>query len=409
MGTDRSCRSCGAADVEVALTLGELPVANALVDPARLDVPDPRHPLTLAVCARCSLAQILETLPPEELFSDYVYFSSYSDTMLKHAEESTVELCADRRLGAESLVVELASNDGYQLRCFQRAGVPVLGIEPAANVAQAALKLGIPTQVEFFGASVGRRLAAEGRSADVVLAYNVLAHVPDLNGFVAGMRTLLKPDGVVVVEAPHVQRLVEGCEFDTIYHEHLCYFSLSALRPLFARHDLEIFRVAEIALHGGSLRVYAGLRGAHPVEASVAQVVGREVAGGIADGSAYRELSGRVESLRHDLVALIDGEHAAGRRIAAYGAAAKGTTLLNYCGLGADRIEFAADRSPHKQDRLIPGVRIPVVPAERLVEAQPDLCLLLAWNFADEILEQQADYRRGGGRFIVPLPELRIV
>ena len=403
------CRACRATAVEVVLSLGELPVANALVDRAHLDEADPRHPLTLAVCPECSLAQILETLPPEELFQDYLYFSSYSDTMLAHAQDSTAELIKDRSLGAGSLVVEIASNDGYQLQYFHRAGVPVLGIEPARNVAEAAISRGVPTRVEFFGANAAQRMTQEGVSADVILAYNVLAHVPDLNGFATGMAEILAPGGVVVIEVPHVQRLVEQCEFDTIYHEHLCYFSLRALVLLLERNGLEIFRVVEIPLHGGSLRLYSGRPGDQAREATVQEVLDREAEAGIADASGYRGLARKVEELRRSLVGLVDRVRGGGKRVAAYGAAAKGTTLLNYCGLGQDRIEFAADRSPHKQGRWIPGVRVPVVAPERLAEEAPEFCLLLAWNFADEILEQQAAYRRAGGRFILPLPELQIV
>jgi SAM-dependent methyltransferase len=407
--TRTRCRSCEAEALETVLDLGPMPLANALVAPDALGPPDPLYPLTLAVCGSCALAQILETVPPQVLFSDYRYFSSYSDTMLEHARESARELIASRKLGPASLVVEVASNDGYQLRYFVEAGIPVLGIEPAANVAAAAEHAGIPTRVEFFGPELARRLVAEGRRADVLLAYNVMAHVPDLNGFVEGIRTLLAPDGVAVIEVPDVGQLVGSCEFDTIYHEHLCYFSVTALRPLFERHDLELIGVDEIPMHGGSFRLYVTATGAARVEPSGARIGQRERERGLTDASAYRGFSQRVEALGGELVDRINGLRARGQRLAAYGAAAKGTTLLNYLGLGAEHLEFVADRSPHKQGRYIPGVRLRIVPPDMLLEARPDYCLLLSWNFADEILDQQRPYRDAGGQFIIPLPKLRVV
>ncbi|MCP4005553.1 MAG: class I SAM-dependent methyltransferase [bacterium] len=403
------CRSCGAQRLDAVLFLGDQPLANSLPDAAGSQRKEPRYPLTLALCGECSLAQILETIPPEELFSDYLYFSSFSDTMLAHARESAEELIASQNLGTGNLVVEIASNDGYQLKFFKNAGVPVLGVEPAANIAAVAEEKGIPTRVEFFGTECATRLASEGRVADVLLAFNVMAHVPDLNGFVNGIQTLLGPDGVAVIEVPDVFHLLQGREFDTIYHEHLCYFSVSALRPLFARHDLQIFRVDELPIHGGSLRVYVAHKGARKVEPSVDRLDERDREHGLLDGSAYRELTRRVEKLREEVIGLVDSLRADGKRVAAYGAAAKGSTLLNYFGLGADRVDFVVDRSPHKQDRFMPGVGIPIHKPSRLRESQPDYCLLLTWNFADEILEQQDEYRRAGGKFIIPLPELRVV
>ena len=403
------CRSCGSDDLEDALALGDQPLANALVTPGSAPAAERRHPLTLAFCRSCSLAQLRETVPPEELFSDYVYFSSFSDTMLAHAKESADELVRDLSLGPKSLAVEVASNDGYQLQYFEAAGVPVLGIEPAANIAAEAEKKGIPTRVEFFGAEAAARLAGEGCRADVLLAFNVMAHVPDMNGFVAGIRTLLAPEGVAVIEAPHVAHLVDRLEFDTIYHEHVFYLSVSALRPLFERHGLELIRVREVAIHGGSLRLYVAPKGSRPVEDSVPALCAREEAAGLVSGEAYRALAERVLGLREETVALIDGLLAEGRRVAAYGAAAKGSTQLNYYGIGADRLEFVADRSPHKQGKLMPGVRVPIEPAEHLAASRPDYCLLLTWNFADEILAQQQAYRDAGGKFIVPIPEPRIV
>lgn len=407
--TISACRSCGSAALETVLALGDQPLANSLVSPGPPPADEPRYPLTLAFCRSCSLAQILETIPPERLFSDYVYFSSFSDTMLAHAKQSAAELVADLGLGPGHLAVEIASNDGYQLQYFKRAGVPVLGIEPAANIAVEAEKKGIPTRVEFFGAELAKRLAAEGLQADVVLAFNVMAHVPDVNGFVAGLRCLLSDTGVAVIEAPHVAHLIEKFEFDTIYHEHVFYLAASALRPLFARHGLELFRVREISIHGGSLRLYVAPKGSRRVEQSVASLCDREAAAGLVSGEAYRDFAARIPELRDETRALIDRLLADGKRVAAYGAAAKGSTLLNYYGIGAERLEFVADRSPHKQGKRMPGVHVPIRPAEFLAESRPDYCLLLTWNFADEILAQQQSYRDAGGKFILPVPEPRIV
>ncbi len=407
--TINACRSCGSTRLETVLALGEQPLANSLVAAGPLPEDEAKYPLTLAFCRGCSLAQILETVPPERLFSDYVYFSSFSDTMLAHAKESASELVADLGLGPDHLVVEIASNDGYQLQYFAEAGVPVLGIEPAANIAIQAEKKGIPTRVEFFGAELAERLVAEGLHADVILAFNVMAHVPDVNGFVAGIRSLLSDTGVAVIEAPHVAHLIEKSEFDTIYHEHFFYLSASALRPLFARHDLELFRVREIPIHGGSLRLYVAPKGSRQVEQSVGSLCDREATAGLVSGDAYRDFAARVAVLRDETRALIDRLLAEGKRVAAYGAAAKGSTLLNYYGIGADRLEFVADRSPHKHGKRMPGVHVPIRPAEFLAESRPDYCLLLTWNFADEILAQQQAFRDAGGKFIVPVPEPKIV
>lgn len=409
METITACRSCGAGDLEELLDLGDQPLANSLVDPGADLTRERRHPLTLLFCRGCSLVQIRETVPPEQLFSDYVYFSSFSDTMLAHAKESAEELVAGFGLGSKSLAVEVASNDGYQLQYFKQAGVPVLGIEPAANIAVEAEKKGVPTRVEFFGEASAARLAEEGFRADVLLGFNVMAHVPDTNGFVAGIATLLSPEGVAVIEAPHVAHLVERLEFDTIYHEHIFYLSASALRPLFERHGLELIRVREVAIHGGSLRLYVAPRGSRPVEDSVHAVCAQEQAAGLVSGAGYRALAERVPRLREDTRKLIDALRADGKRVAAYGAAAKGSTLLNYYDIGSDRLEFVADRSHHKQGKLMPGVHVPIVPAEHLAASAPDYCLLLTWNFADEILAQQSAYRRDGGQFILPVPEPTIV
>jgi hypothetical protein len=405
-----TCRSCGAGGLVPVLDLGRTPLANALLTAEQLGAPEDAYPLELVLCRGCTLVQITETVPPEVLFRDYLYFSSFSDTMLRHAEALVTELLVERGLGGDSLAAEVASNDGYLLQFYKRAGVPVLGIEPARNVARVAVEeRGVRTVTEFFGEELARELAARGERADVLHANNVLAHVADLNGFVRGVREMLKGDGVAVIEAPYVKDLADRCEFDTIYHEHLCYFSLTALDHLFRRHGLAVVGVERVAIHGGSLRVRVGhASGAEPA-ASVGALLEEERGWGVGEADFYREFAARVGRLRDELRGLLAGVKAGGARVAAYGAAAKGSTLLNYFRIGRETIEFVADRSTYKQGRFMPGVRIPIVEPGRLLAEMPEYVLLLTWNFADEILEQQAEYRRRGGRFIIPVPEVRVV
>jgi SAM-dependent methyltransferase len=402
-----SCRSCGATQLESVLSLGRTPLANALLRAEDLERPEPTFPLELVFCPACALVQITETVPPEELFSHYLYLSSFSDTMVRHSQELASRLVEERGLSADSLVIEVASNDGYLLQFYKQAGVPVLGIEPAANVAEVAEKKGIPTLVRFFGRELAAELRDSGRRADVIHANNVLAHVADLNGFVAGIALALKDEGVAVIEAPHVKPMIERLEFDTIYHEHLCYYSLTALQPLFKRHGLEIVDVYEIPLHGGSLQVHAALHG-RPSE-RVCALLEEERKAGVGDHSFYRDFGDKVRSLRAELVAMLRSLKSSGSRIAAYGASAKGATLLNYCGVGLETIDFVADRSTVKQGLYTPGAHLPIKAPESLLSERPDHVLLLTWNFADEILEQQAAYRKRGGKFIIPVPEPAIV
>jgi len=403
-----ACRSCGASPLAAVLSLGETPLANALLREEDLGSVEPRYPLDLAFCPSCSLVQITETVPPEILFRDYLYFSSFSDGMLRHAAELTARVVAERSLGAGSLAVEVASNDGYLLQYYQRAGVPVLGIEPARNVAKVAVEeRGVPTVPEFFGLALAKELVAEGKRADVIHANNVLAHVADLNGFVGGIAVLLKESGAALIEVPYLGEMVPRLEFDTIYHEHLCYFSLTALARLFARHGLVVTDVEQIPLHGGSLLLTvtpeAARRSASP---RVETLLAREAADGVPGLAYYRGFAPRVARWRESFRAFLHDLKGSGHRLAAYGAAAKGSTLLNYACVGTDVLDYVVDRSTVKQGRYMPGVRLHIRPPAALLESRPDAVVLLTWNFKEEILSQQAAFRGAGGRFIVPIPSV---
>jgi SAM-dependent methyltransferase len=398
-----ACRSCCTASLTQVLSLGRTPLANSLLPPEGGE--SPTYPLDLVRCTTCGLVQLAQIVKPDVLFSDYVYFSSNSETMLRHAEAMAEQLVRQESLGDDSLVVELASNDGYLLQYFKQRGIQVLGIEPAANIARVAeAEKGIATLAEFFGRGVARDLATHGKSADVIIGNNVLAHVPDLNDFIAGVAALLKSNGVAVFEVPYVRDMLEQVEFDTIYHEHQCYFSLTALKYAFSRHDLDVVDVERLSIHGGSLRVSLAHRGRRLVTSRVTELESEEDAWRVLEDLPYERFSRHVMDVKRDLLGMLDHVKADGAQVAAYGAAAKGVTLSSYCGIGKQYLDYIVDRSPYKQGNRFPVDGLPILAPAALLERRPDYALLFTWNFADEILRQQAEYTASGGRFIVPVP-----
>jgi SAM-dependent methyltransferase len=405
------CRLCNAPLTETFADLGMSPLANSYIRPGKANAMEPFYPLHAKVCTSCWLVQLEEFATPETIFDDYAYFSSYSDSWVEHARRYTEAMIRRFALDARASVIEIASNDGYLLQHFQRAGIGVLGIEPSGTVAKAALDKGIPTRIEFFGVAAAHRLAAEDRRADLLVGNNVLAHVPDLNDFIAGMKVALKPTGIITMEFPHLEKLVESCQFDTIYHEHFSYFSFSTVERAFAKHGLTLFDVEQLPTHGGSLRIYARHSdAAHvPVTSAVQDLRCREKTAGFEDIAVYRNFAQRVRETKWNLLEFMLNAKRAGKSIAGYGAAAKGNTLLNFCGIGTDMINYTVDRNPHKQGCLLPGTRIPIFGPERIDETRPDYLLILPWNLRDEITRQMAHIGTWGGRFVVPIPRVEVL
>jgi SAM-dependent methyltransferase len=405
------CRFCGTPLEHPVVDLGMSPLCESYLTEGQLDTMEPFYPLNVWVCGRCFLVQINDYVAADEIFTEYAYYSSYSTSWLQHASDY-VEMITDRlELGEHSFVVELASNDGYLLQYFVKKGIGCLGLEPSVNVSQAAIERGVPTDTSFFGAAKAASMAADGVQADLVLGNNVLAQVPDLNDFVAGIPAILAPAGTVTIEFPHVVRLLEENQFDTIYHEHFCYFSLLSAEAIFAGHGMTIFDVEELWTHGGSLRIYArhDTDTRRPVSDRVIELRRREEAAGYGDVATYAGFEERVRETKRRLLELLIAAKREGRSIAGYGAPGKGNTLLNYCGIGTDFLDFTVDRNPYKQGRFLPGTHVPIHPPEMIDEARPDLILVLPWNVKDEILAQLAHVRDWGGRFVIPIPEATVV
>jgi 2-polyprenyl-3-methyl-5-hydroxy-6-metoxy-1,4-benzoquinol methylase len=405
------CRFCGVSVPHTFVELGMSPLANTYLTADQLNQMEPFYPLHAYVCERCFLVQLEEFASPGQIFSDYAYFASYSDTWLRHAQMYVEMACERFGLDSQSQVVEIASNDGYLLQYFVAKGIPVLGIEPAANVAETAITKGIPTRVEFFGEDMARRLVAEGMQADLIVGNNVLAHVPKLNDFVRGLTILLKPHGAVTLEFPHLLRLMAENQFDTIYHEHFSYFSLITVERLFTAHGLTLFDVEELSTHGGSLRIYAG-HADHDSKTAAARILelrAKEEAAGLTRLESYFSYAERVKETKRKLLTFLMAAKRAGKNIVGYGAAAKGNTLLNYCGIRSDFIDYTVDRSPHKQGHFLPGTHIPIYSPDKIKETRPDYLLVLPWNLVDEITGQMGYIREWGGQFVVPIPEVRVI
>ena len=405
------CRFCGAALTDTVVDLGMSPLCESYLRPDQLNSMERFYPLHVLVCRQCWLVQLEQYVSAEEIFTEYAYFSSFSDSWVQHARDYTEAMIDRFGYDGGSQVVELASNDGYLLQWFVKAGVPALGIEPAANVAAAAEERGVPTLVRFFGAELAHELVGQGRRADLLLGNNVLAQVPDLNDFVAGMKALLAADGVITMEFPHVLRLIDESQFDTIYHEHFSYFSAHTTKLILNRHGLELFDVEEIPTHGGSLRIYARHidDATKPIEPGVTDLLAREESFGITTVERYSRFAAQVEQTKRGILDLLIRLKQDGRRVVGYGAPGKGNTLLNYCGIRTDFLDFTVDRSTYKQGLFTPGTHIPILAPEEIARHRPDYVFILPWNFRDEIMSQMAGIREWGGQFIVPIPEARIV
>jgi SAM-dependent methyltransferase len=406
--TGSLCRSCKNPGLKSFLDLGMSPIADSLVSDLQLGEPDPVYPLEVAFCPNCSLVQILETISPDTLFCrDYPYYSSFSEYWLEHSRLHADALIEKLSLAPGNLVVEVASNDGYLLKNFLNQGIDVLGIDPADGPASTAREAGIETMDAFFTSDLAENLRNKGIRPDIIIANNVLAHVADTRGFVTGLRTLINPGGLISIEVPYIRDLIEMAEFDTIYHQHLCYFSLTAIVNLLSTAGLYVNDVFRLPSHGGSLRIYAGTNGAH--SAAVATLLSEEREAGLDRLSYYADFAGRVQTVRDELVAQLDALKKQGYRIAGYGAAAKACTLLNYCRIDGSTLDFIVDRNRHKHGLHMSGVRIPILDTDELLKEQPDYVLLLCWNLADEILSQEHEYRERGGKFIIPLPNVKVL
>ena len=408
--TTPTCRFCEEALTHTFADLGMSPLANSYLEPEQLNQMERFYPLHAYVCHKCFLVQLQEFETPEAIFSDYAYFSSYSDTFLAHAK-SYAEMAIERfNLTSQSHVVEVASNDGYLLQFFAERGIAVLGVEPAANVAKVAMQKGIPSIVRFFGTRTAQELTSEGRQADLLIGNNVLAHVPQLNDFVSGLKVLLKAKGVITMEFPHLLRLMADNLFDTIYHEHFSYFSFHSVEQIFRSHGLRIFDVEEVSTHGGSLRIYAqhASEGVHHTDGRVGDLRARELAAGFTQMDCYRAFADQVAKTKRDVLSFLIDAKNRGKVIVGYGAPAKGNTLVNYCGIRADFLEYTVDRSPHKQGHFLPGVHIPIRAPEDVHQTKPDYIFILAWNLRDEVMNQMSFIRDWGGEFVVPLPRLKV-
>jgi SAM-dependent methyltransferase len=405
------CRSCSVVLRDTVVDLGMSPLCESYLSADQLDRMEPFYPLHVKVCRECLLVQVGEYVRPDEIFTEYAYFSSFSSSWLKHAQDYVGMISERLSLGPRSQVLELASNDGYLLQYFVERGIPCLGIEPAANVAKAAEARGVPTRVAFFDEQLGRELAAGGAQADLVIGNNVLAQVPDVNTFVAGVARVLKPGGTATFEFPHLMTLFEQNQFDTIYHEHFSYFSLLSAEAIFARQGLTLFDVEELWTHGGSLRVYARPAAdvSRPLSARLLELRRREEQAGYRDLETYTRFEGQVRETKRRLLELLIGIKRAGKRIVGYGAPGKGNTLLNYCGVRTDFLDFTVDRNPYKQGTFLPGTRVPILHPSQLDEARPDYIFILPWNFKDEILAQLSHAREWGAKFIVPIPQATVL
>jgi SAM-dependent methyltransferase len=402
------CRFCGAELGHVFVDLGQSPPCQNFLTAEQLNQNELFYPLVAYVCDRCFLVQLEEIIRPQEIFCEYAYFSSFADTWVEHARLYSEAMIARFDLRAKSQVVEIASNDGYLLQHFAAKGIPVLGIEPAHNVARVAMDKGIPTQVAFFGEALAEQLAVEGRHADLLIGNNVLAHVPDINGFVSGMKKVLKPQGVITMEFPHLMRLVDGNQFDTIYHEHFSYFSFTTVEKIFAAHGLRLFDVEELSTHGGSLRIFACHRGDNTKrgEATVKELKTAEAAAGMNDLNYYLRFGRKVEETKRKILEFFMQAKRENKSIAGYGAPGKGNTLLNYCGIGADMLNYCVDRNPYKHGKYLPGTHVPVFHPDKIRETRPDYVLILPWNLKNEIMQQISYIREWDGKFVTPIPEV---